>query len=50
MGPILIFLAREPHVHGYETLQNVIDKADAIVKEQGALFAAFQSNHEGCDR
>ena len=31
MGPILIFLAREPHVHGYETLQNVIDKADAIV-------------------
>jgi 3-dehydroquinate dehydratase-2 len=47
-GPNLNLLGtREPHVYGYETLQNVVDKAETIAKERGAVFAAFQSNHEG---
>jgi 3-dehydroquinate dehydratase-2 len=47
-GPNLNLLGtREPHVYGYGTLQNVVDKAAQIAKEQGAVFAAFQSNHEG---
>jgi len=38
---------REPQVYGYETLQHVVDNAEKIAKEHGAIFAAFQSNHEG---
>jgi 3-dehydroquinate dehydratase-2 len=47
-GPNLNLLGtREPHIYGYETLQNVVDNAEKIANEQGAVFAAFQSNHEG---
>jgi len=47
-GPNLNLLGtREPHIYGCETLQNVVDNAEKIAKEQGAVFAAFQSNHEG---
>jgi 3-dehydroquinate dehydratase-2 len=47
-GPNLNLLGtRQPHIYGYETLQNVVDKAGEIAKQHGAAFAAFQSNHEG---
>lgn len=47
-GPNLNLLGtREPHVYGYETLQDVVNNAEKIAKEEGAVFAAFQSNHEG---
>jgi 3-dehydroquinate dehydratase-2 len=47
-GPNLNLLGtREPHIYGYETLQNVVDNVEQIAKGQDAVFAAFQSNHEG---
>ncbi|KIM91179.1 hypothetical protein PILCRDRAFT_811690 [Piloderma croceum F 1598] len=47
-GPNLNLLGtREPHIYGYETLQNVVDNAEKIAKEQDAVFTAFQSSHEG---
>lgn len=47
-GPNLNLLGtREPHLYGYETLQDVLSNAETIAKEKGAVFAAFQSNYEG---
>lgn len=47
-GPNLNLLGtREPETYGYATLQNIQDNSAKIAKDNGAVFASFQSNHEG---
>lgn len=47
-GPNLNLLGtREPHIYGYETLQDIENAAVKQATDGGALLSTFQSNHEG---
>ncbi|CAD0110204.1 unnamed protein product [Aureobasidium uvarum] len=47
-GPNLNLLGtREPHIYGYETLQDVETAAQKQTSGLGLEIATFQSNHEG---
>ena len=46
-GPNLNLLGqREPKVYGYDTLADIVSRAAAIAKQQGAVVQDFQSNSE----
>jgi 3-dehydroquinate dehydratase-2 len=47
-GPNLNTLGqREPHIYGYDTLDDIIARVQKRAMEAGATIEAFQSNHEG---
>ena len=47
-GPNLNTLGqREPHIYGYETLEDIHQRLRQRAKEHGAELVTFQSNHEG---
>ncbi|HXH20791.1 MAG TPA: type II 3-dehydroquinate dehydratase [Dehalococcoidia bacterium] len=47
-GPNLNTLGqREPHIYGYETLDDIVARVEKRAAEAGVAVSAFQSNHEG---
>jgi 3-dehydroquinate dehydratase len=47
-GPNLNLLGtREPAIYGADTLPDVVARAKVAAEKEGAVFADFQSNHEG---
>ncbi len=47
-GPNLNTLGtREPQIYGTTTLDEVVARCMAVVRDAGATLVAFQSNHEG---
>jgi 3-dehydroquinate dehydratase II len=47
-GPNLNTLGqREPHLYGYDTLDQIVDRVETRAAELGAEIAAYQDNREG---
>jgi 3-dehydroquinate dehydratase-2 len=47
-GPNLNTLGqREPHIYGYDTVDDIVGRVQERAKAAGASVLAFQSNHEG---
>ncbi|HLF72214.1 MAG TPA: type II 3-dehydroquinate dehydratase [Dehalococcoidia bacterium] len=47
-GPNLNTLGqREPHIYGYDTLDDIVGRVEARAAELGVEIAAFQDNREG---
>ena len=47
-GPNLDLLGtREPHIYGYDTVDDIVARVQDRAKARGATIIAFQSNHEG---
>ncbi len=47
-GPNLNTLGqREPHIYGYDTIDDIVERVQERAKAAGATVLAFQSNHEG---
>ena len=47
-GPNLNLLgAREPHIYGGETLDDINQRLTQLARDYGATLECFQSNHEG---
>jgi 3-dehydroquinate dehydratase-2 len=47
-GPNLNTLGqREPHIYGYDTIDDIVARVQDRAKASGTTVLAFQSNHEG---